>query len=114
MRRRWPTIRAIMSKPIDVLLCEYEGLGGRHQLRAVLDELTLTYTIVERRHGGQTQELRRHVSTLQDARRWANRHAPHAAEPNSHAAISSTAVVVCDDGAPFRSGHSRKRSGRRG
>jgi hypothetical protein len=64
-----------MPKPIDVLLCEREAVGGRQQLRAVLDELTLTYTIVERGPGGRRRELRRHVPSLRDARRWAQLHA---------------------------------------
>jgi hypothetical protein len=64
-----------MPKPIDVLLCEREAVGGRQQLRAVLDELTLTYTIVVRGPGGPRRELRRHVPSLRDARRWAQLHA---------------------------------------
>jgi hypothetical protein len=64
-----------MPKPIDVLLCEREAVGGRQQLRAVLDELTLTYTIVERGPSGRRRELRRHVPSLRDARRWAQVHA---------------------------------------
>lgn len=64
-----------MPNPIDVLLGEREAAEGPQQLRAVLDELTLTYTIVERGPGGQRRELRRHVRSLQAARRWAQLHA---------------------------------------
>lgn len=64
-----------MAKPIDVLLYERDAAGSRQQLRAVLDELTLTYTIVESGSGGRRRELRRHVPSLRDARRWAQLHA---------------------------------------
>ena len=64
-----------MPKPINVLLYERDAAGGRQQLRAVLDELTLTYTIVESGPGGRRRELRRHVPSLRDARRWAHLHA---------------------------------------
>ena len=46
-----PRTRTRGSPPpqqIDRLLCDYEGSSGRRRLSAVLDELTLTYTIVER------------------------------------------------------------------
>jgi hypothetical protein len=64
-----------MPKSADVLLCERQTVGGPLQLRAVLDELTLTYTIVQRGPGRRTRELRRHVSSLREARRWATLHA---------------------------------------
>jgi hypothetical protein len=60
-----------MPKPIDVLLHECDAAGGPLHLRAVLDELTLTYTLVERGPDGRTRELRRHVPSLREARRWA-------------------------------------------
>jgi hypothetical protein len=60
-----------MPKPIDEPFRECQAAGGSVQPHAVLDELTLTYTVVERGHGGRTRELRRHVSSLRDARRWA-------------------------------------------
>lgn len=63
-----------MPLPIDVLLCEYETSDSRRQLRAVLDELTLTYTIVDRDRGGRKRMLRRHVSSLREARAWASSH----------------------------------------
>jgi hypothetical protein len=78
--------RGAMSKPIDVLLIEYDAAGGPVQLRAVLDELTLTYTVVDRSRGRRTRELRRHLSSLREARQWANRHAAQricAAEPKA-------------------------------
>jgi hypothetical protein len=64
-----------MPKPIDVLLHECDAARGRLHLRAVLDELTLTYTLVQRGPDGRTRELRRHISSLREARRWAARYA---------------------------------------
>jgi hypothetical protein len=59
-----------MPLPIDVLLCDYETTDGRCQPSAVLDELTLTYSDVER-GGDRTRKLRRHMPSLREARRWA-------------------------------------------
>jgi hypothetical protein len=42
-----------MPPPTNVLLCEYANPGERGQLRAALDELTLTYMIVDRGRGGR-------------------------------------------------------------
>lgn len=64
-----------MPMPIDVLLHECEVADGPLQLRAVLDEMTLTYTVVERGPGSRTRALRRHVASLREARRWATLHA---------------------------------------
>jgi hypothetical protein len=61
-----------MPLPADVPLCDYKIAADRRQLSAVLDELTLTYSIVERGPGGQTRKLRRHVPSLREARRWAS------------------------------------------
>jgi hypothetical protein len=58
-------------RPIDRPLCDWEGPDGPCSLRAVLDELTLTYSIVERAADGETRRLRRHVPSLREARRWA-------------------------------------------
>jgi hypothetical protein len=55
-----------------VPLCDYETADGRCQLSAVLDELTLTYSIVAIGAGGRTRRLRRHVASLREARRWAS------------------------------------------
>jgi hypothetical protein len=59
-----------MALPIDVLLCDYETTDGLCQLSAVLDELTLTYSVVER-GGGRTRKLQRHMPSLREARWWA-------------------------------------------
>jgi hypothetical protein len=61
-----------MLLPINVPLCDYETVDGQRQLSAVLDEVTLTYCIVERGVGGRTRSLRRHVPLLRKARRWAS------------------------------------------
>jgi hypothetical protein len=46
-------------------------LCDEHRLFAVLDELTLTYAVVERGPGGETRTVRRHLSSLREARAWA-------------------------------------------
>ena len=61
-----------MPLSVDVLLYDYETPDGRCQLSAVLDELTLTYSVVELGAGGRTRKLRRHVRSLREARRWAD------------------------------------------
>jgi hypothetical protein len=60
-----------MRPSVDILLCEYENAEGPRQLRAVLDELTLTYCVVERRSDGDVRRLRRYVPSVHEARRWA-------------------------------------------
>jgi hypothetical protein len=78
-----------MPLPTDVLLCECETADGRRQLRAVLDELHLTYSIVESGPGDCVRELRRHVASLREARRWAGEHQsarPHAPKPKGRRA----------------------------
>ena len=61
-------------RPIDRPLCPYEGRDAPCRLSAVLDELTLTYSIVERAADGETRLLRRHVPSLREARRWVAAH----------------------------------------
>jgi hypothetical protein len=65
-----------MHLPTDVLLSDCDATDGPRQLVAVIDELTLTYTIVEHNADGQTRRLRQHVPTLRDARRWAGAYLP--------------------------------------
>jgi hypothetical protein len=50
-------------------LYDYDTPDGPRQLTAVLDELTLTYSVVEHGVGGRTRKLRRHVRSLREARR---------------------------------------------
>jgi hypothetical protein len=52
-------------------LCHYDDGDGRRLLSATLDELTLTYCVVEQGRDGHALTLRRHVPSLLDARRWA-------------------------------------------
>jgi hypothetical protein len=63
--------RAAPFRPIERPLCAYEGRDVPCRLNAVLDELTLTYSIVERAADRETRLLRRHVPSLREARRWA-------------------------------------------
>jgi hypothetical protein len=63
--------KAAPFRPIDRPLCAPEGPEVPCRLSAVLDELTLTYSIVERAADGETRLLRRHVPSLREARRWA-------------------------------------------
>lgn len=65
-------IRVVMPLPTAVPLCDYEIADDSRQISAVLDELTLTYSIVERGPGGRMRKLRRHVASLREARRWAS------------------------------------------
>ena len=52
-------------------LCDYKSANDWYQLWAVLDELTLTYTVLVRGPDGSSRALRRHVASLRDAREWA-------------------------------------------
>jgi hypothetical protein len=65
----------VMRAPLDIPLCHYGDGSGRRVLSAELDELTLTYCLVERRPNGHTLTLRRHVPSLHEARRWATNRA---------------------------------------
>jgi hypothetical protein len=58
-------------RPIDTPVCAGEGRDVPCRPIVVLDELTLTYSIVERAADGETRLLRRHVPSLREARRWA-------------------------------------------
>jgi hypothetical protein len=58
------------TNPIYLPLCEYDDHRGPHSLIAVIDELTLTYDVID--HDGRP--LRRHLPTLQAARAWAQAH----------------------------------------
>jgi hypothetical protein len=60
-----------MYVPIDIPLCFYEDALGRHRLRAMLDELSLTYRVVAHDPDGRMRELRSHIPSLAEARRWA-------------------------------------------
>src|SRR4051812_7884523 len=57
-----------MQTPHEVLLCDDIDAN---QLWAVLDELTLTYSVVFRTRSGSSRALRRHVASLREARAWA-------------------------------------------
>lgn len=61
-----------MQIPHEVLLCDDIDANQQDQLWAVLDELTLTYSVVFRTHNGSSHALRRHVSSLREARAWAS------------------------------------------
>jgi hypothetical protein len=60
-----------MQIPNELFLCDYERANDRWQLWAVLDELTLTYSVVVRAPDGCSWALRRHVASLREARVWA-------------------------------------------
>jgi hypothetical protein len=53
--------------PLYMPLCEYDNALGRQSLRAVIDELTLTYTVVDR----ESRPLCKYLPSLREARRWA-------------------------------------------
>lgn len=52
----------------DIFLCEQVRSGRRLRLFAVLDELTLTYTVTLRVDGERSRPLRSHLPSLQQAR----------------------------------------------
>jgi hypothetical protein len=60
-----------MPSPADIPLCVYDDSGGRHQLSAVVDEITLTYDVVARGPDGGRRVLCRLFSLLRAARAWA-------------------------------------------
>lgn len=60
-----------MTTALDTSLGSYEHEGERYELRALLDELSLTYHVVERAPDGSTRRLRAHLRSLWEARRWA-------------------------------------------
>jgi hypothetical protein len=77
-----------MRPSVDIFLCGYEAADGPRELRAVLDELTLTYCIVERGADSNVRRLRRHVPSVRQARCWAVTHA-EGAETGQPASASS-------------------------
>jgi hypothetical protein len=60
--------------PSEVFLCDYERANGRWQLWALLDELTLTYSVVVRSPDESSFTLRRHLASMREARTWADGH----------------------------------------
>ena len=60
-----------MRPPLDIPLCDYDSGDGHRRLSARLDEMTLTYCVVELDHEGRVLSLKRHVLSLREARRWA-------------------------------------------
>jgi hypothetical protein len=60
-----------MQTPHEVLLRDDIDANQQDQLWAVLDELTLTYSVVFRTRSGPSRALRRHVASLREARAWA-------------------------------------------
>jgi hypothetical protein len=60
-----------MQTPHEVLLRDDIHANQQDQLWAVLDELTLTYSVVFRTRSGSSRALRRHVASLREARAWA-------------------------------------------
>jgi hypothetical protein len=60
-----------MQTSKTVFLCDYEDASGRSRLLAVLDELTLTYSVTAETPDGRSRALRRHVGSLREARGWA-------------------------------------------
>lgn len=58
------------TNPIYIPLCEYDDERGQQTLAAVIDELTLTYCVVD----PENRPLHKHLPTLQAARAWAEAH----------------------------------------
>jgi hypothetical protein len=55
------------ANPLYIPLCEYDDALGRQRLSAVIDDLTLTYCVVDR----ESRPLCRHLRSLHEARCWA-------------------------------------------
>ena len=60
-----------MTIAMDTSLGHYECDGVRYELRAQLDELSLTYHVLQRGPDGRPRRLKAHLSSLWEARRWA-------------------------------------------
>ena len=60
-----------MTTALDTNIGHYERDGVRYEMRALLDELSLTYHVVERAPDGDTRRLKAHLRSLWEARRWA-------------------------------------------
>jgi hypothetical protein len=68
----------------NIFLCDYRVGRDHHRLYAALDELTLTYDIVQHELGGRPRPLRRHVRSLRDARQWACAYCSRRARDRGH------------------------------
>jgi hypothetical protein len=60
-----------MTTPVEIPLYEYENELGRHQLYAVVDELSLTYRVLVRDPDGRTRAVRQFIPSRRNARQWA-------------------------------------------
>jgi hypothetical protein len=60
--------------PAAIPLRELPHPDGPRRLTAVVDELTLTYDIVEIDPRGRARRLREYIPTLREARAWAHAH----------------------------------------
>lgn len=84
-----------MRPPLDIPLCHYESGDGPRRLSARLDELTLTYCVVERDPEGRALLLRRHVLSLREARRWATAHRDERLRATARRAPTGEAARGC-------------------
>ena len=60
-----------MTPLTRIPVCEYEDPSGRVRLTAILDEVTLTYSVVASDGTGDGRPLRRYLPSLREAREWA-------------------------------------------
>jgi hypothetical protein len=60
-----------MPSASDIPLCVYVDSSGHHQLSAAVDELTLTYDVVDSGSDRRRRVLSRHFASLRSARAWA-------------------------------------------
>jgi hypothetical protein len=79
--------------PIRLPLCEYDDALGRQTLSAVIDEVTLTYCVVDR----ESRTLREHLPSLQEARRWAAAYQRAATEPEPNDAVVDSPPAPTDE-----------------
>jgi hypothetical protein len=69
--QRHATVKSVMPSSSDIPLCVYVDSAGRHELSAAVDELTLTYDVVDSGPDRRRRVLSRHFASLRSARAWA-------------------------------------------
>ena len=84
-----------MRPPLDIPLCDYDRGDGRRRLSARLDELTLTYCVVERDPEDRVLSLKRHVLSLREARRWATAYRDERLRATDRRALTGGAAHSC-------------------
>jgi hypothetical protein len=85
-----------MKNPVQIPLCEYHDELGRHELFAVLDELSLTYRVAVRHPDGRIYALRQFIPSRRNARRWAEHYRLRQLRTGSSAAVDRSPAVSAE------------------